>query len=117
MVEDYLGQKINLDLSKHNGTLPPAGYLKGVDLVTEGRFTLQRVLEILAEGYSDDKGDQAATAADTLFALLQEAEKVEIFFGSAVHGDFHGKPAKKRIVGQLADHLTEIGKKVTVYNY
>jgi len=118
MLEGFLGRKIHIDLSSHRGTLPPAGRLKGLDLVTEGRFTLQRVLSLLmSRGNQPEKYGTTPSAAELMADRLLRAEEVEFFIGSIRHRENGITPNKKDLIGRLADYLESEGKKVTIYNY
>ena len=105
--------------------IPPIAEIEGVDLVTEGVITINRVLEY-AKNYLEDnksyeqwsyKKDGASQIARLLF---EEATDINFFVGRAVN-PAHQNPnlpinfnIKMRLVDELATCLTKMGKKIKV---
>lgn len=105
--------------------IPPTAEIEGVDLVTEGIITINRVLSY-AKNYLDDnesykewsyKQDGAAKISRLLF---EEATDINFFVGRAVN-PAHQNPnlpinfnIKMRLVDELADALKKMGKKIKV---
>lgn len=50
IVANHLHEKVETDLNYIDSELPPIGFIKGIDLTTEGVITLRRLIE-LAEEY------------------------------------------------------------------
>ena len=104
-----------------NENVPSIAKIDGVDLVTEGIITLQKVVE-LAEKYAKDssvslelkeKKDGVSLLAEMLF---EQATDINIFFGNAVNHahdsldiDFSTKIS---LVRRLEEYLTGMGKNV-----
>ena len=89
IVSRYLGQKVETCLDYLDPKIPPAGKMKGVDLVTEGVITLGRVME-LSEQMLDgsipvdwkNNKDAATTVTKMMF---EDATDINIFVGRAMN--------------------------------
>ncbi|MDD6467575.1 MAG: SpoIIE family protein phosphatase, partial [Erysipelotrichaceae bacterium] len=90
MVARYLNEEVETDLSYIDPEIPPIGHMKGVDLVTEGVLTFNRVMEIsnhlLEPDYKDvfwlEKKDGASIICRLLF---EEATEIHFFVGRAMN--------------------------------
>jgi hypothetical protein len=121
----YLGTKLIPTLEYLDKEIPPTSSIRGVDLVTEGIVTLNKVVE-LAQDYlgSDDayfgwvyKQDGASLLAKALF---ERNTDLNFFVGCAVN-PAHQDPrlgisisTKLQIVDSLARLLKTMGKRVHV---
>lgn len=116
---------INLtDYQKYN--VPPVGFMKGVDLVTEGLITLNATVEILkkiynaiesGENYSLNEEDGATLVSRM---LIKEATHINIWAGTAVN-PAHQNPnlptefnIKLKVVKDMKHWLERLGKTVTL---
>ena len=122
---EYLGKPLIPKLDFVDPEIPPIAEIEGVDLVTEGVITINRVLEY-AKNYLEDnksyeqwsyKKDGASQIARLLF---EEATDINFFVGRAVN-PAHQNPnlpinfnIKMRLVDELATCLTKMGKKIKV---
>ena len=124
IVSRYLGQKVETCLDYLDPKIPPAGKMKGVDLVTEGVITLGRVME-LSEQMLDgsipvdwkNNKDAATTVTKMMF---EDATDINIFVGRAMN-PAHQNPQlpinfsiKMKIVEVLSSNLEKCGKRVNV---
>jgi hypothetical protein len=104
--------------------VPPIGFIKGIDLTTEGVLTLRKLLE-LSEKYISDtdltpkyftKRDGASMLADILF---EEATHIRFFVGQSINSAHQGLPIditmKLKLVETLAKNLKAVGKTVEVH--
>ncbi len=105
--------------------IPPTAMIEGVDLVTEGVITINRVLEY-AKDYLEDnaryadwsfKKDGASLIARLLF---EEATDINFYVGRAIN-PAHQNPKlpinfniKMRLVEELSGCLIKMGKKIKV---
>jgi hypothetical protein len=119
----YLNKPLTANLAFPDPEIPPTANIDGVDLVTEGVITMNRVLEY-AKNYLDDNSayarwstgkDGASRIARLLF---EEATDINFFVGCAVN-PAHQNPElpinfnlKMRLVEQLSDCLNRMGKRV-----
>ncbi len=122
---NYLGKPLVPSLDFFDPDIPPTATIEGVDLVTEGVITINRVLEY-AKNYLEDnksyedwsyKQDGASKIARLLF---EEATDINFFVGRAIN-PAHQNPnlpinfsIKMRLVDELTECLEKMGKKVKV---
>ena len=107
------------------GDIPPIAHLEGVDLVTEGVITMNRVVEyahdFIGENTQYETWSYGHDGASMICRLLfEEATDINFYVGRAVnpaHQDpnlpvnFH---IKMRLVDELSDALRAMGKRVKV---
>lgn len=119
----YLGKPLTTEQNSSLNDVPSVSVLEGVDLVTEGFLTLQRLLEYcedcredpLMHVYVTKQRDAAARLERMLF---ETATEVNVFFGGAYNGGneeaelFEGD--KEEMVRQLMAILKKAGKKVNI---
>ncbi len=123
IVARQLGKEVGTSFDFPDPSIPPIGFIDGIDLTTEGVVTVRRVLE-LSDVYlspSDcaaktfKKKDGASLLAQLLF---EDSTDVNFFVGQAVNNAHTGLPIettmKLKLIDKLADNLKRMGKKVTV---
>ncbi len=121
----YLHKEIRPSLVFESADVPPTAEIDGVDLVTEGVITINKVLEYAKdylksnESYTDwgYKKDGASLISRMLF---EEATDINFFVGRAIN-PAHQNPElpinfsiKMNLVKELSDCLRQMGKKVKV---
>jgi hypothetical protein len=121
----YLGKKVEATLSFENSDLPPIAKIEGVDLVTEGVITVNRVLEYAKDYLGENtmyehwnyKRDGASLICRMLF---EEATDINFFVGRAIN-PAHQNPdlpinfnIKMNLVEELTKCLRQMGKKIKV---
>ncbi len=125
IVSRYLGKPIKASLSFEKSDVPPIAEIEGVDLVTEGVITINKVLEY-AKNYLDDnesyqqwsfKRDGASLICRLLF---EEATDINFFVGRAIN-PAHQNPElpinfniKMNLVKELSACLEKMGKRIKV---
>ena len=125
LVARYLGKKLESTLDFDDPEIPPIAKIEGVDLVTEGVITINKVLtyarDYLGENtmYMDwsSKRDGASQIAQLLF---EEATDINFYVGRAIN-PAHQNPdlpinfnIKMQLVDELADCLKKMGKRIKV---
>ena len=121
----YLGKPLKATLSFERSDVPPIAEIEGVDLVTEGVITVNKVVQF-AQDYLDAnehyeewslKRDGAALISRMLF---EEATDINFFVGRAVN-PAHQNPnlpinfnIKMNLVNDLSDCLRRMGKRVKI---
>ncbi len=122
---EYLRQDLVPSLESEDPEIPPMARIDGVDLVTEGIITMNKVVTY-AKNYLEDnesyeqwcyKRDGASRIARLLF---EEATDINFYVGKAVN-PAHQNPdlpigfnIKMRLVEELSDSLKKMGKKIKV---
>lgn len=125
MVARYLDKELIPSLDFVDPEIPPIATIEGVDLVTEGIITINKVLAY-AKDYLEDnetyqqwsmKRDGASMIARMLF---EEATDINFYVGKAAN-PAHQNPnlpinfnIKMRLVEELADCLEKMGKRIKV---
>lgn len=121
----FLGKPIRPTLEFVDKEVPPIAYLDGVDLVTEGVITVNKVCEYARDYLGDntfyDKWSVNRDGASLICRLLfEEATDINFFVGRAVN-PAHQNPdlpinfnIKMNLVTELSDSLRKMGKKVKV---
>lgn len=120
IVAGYLNRDVEL-LEAAGQDVPPISRIQGIDLVTEGAITIQK-LKKLAHGYLDpyNRKDKALKDEDgaTLMArlLFKEASRVVLFIGRTTNPAHTGTAAdsgkKLEAVRDICASLREMGKDV-----
>ena len=121
----FLGKPVKASLNFESSDIPPIAEIEGVDLVTEGVITVNRVLEY-AEDYLGDnkhyehwsfKRDGASLICRLLF---EEATDINFYVGRAIN-PAHQNPdlpinfnIKMNLVTELSKCLKKMGKKIKV---
>ena len=121
----FLGKPLKASLNFKASDVPPIAEIEGVDLVTEGVITVNKVLEY-AKDYLDEnkyyehwsfKSDGASLICRLLF---EEATDINFYVGRAVN-PAHQNPdlpinfnIKMNLVEELSKCLKKMGKKIKV---
>ncbi|MGN0474574.1 MAG: SpoIIE family protein phosphatase [Acutalibacteraceae bacterium] len=121
----YLGKPLIPKLDFPDPKIPPIAEIEGVDLVTEGVITMNKVLEYARNYLADNdaysewsyKRDGASQICRLLF---EEATDINFYVGKAIN-PAHQNPdlpitfnIKMSIVQELADCLEKMGKRIRV---
>ena len=120
----YLGKEIKPSLN-FESDLPPTAEIEGVDLVTEGVITVNRVVEyakdFITENVNYEKWEMGRDGAALISRMLfEEATDINFFVGRAVN-PAHQNPdlpinfnIKMNLVKELSDCLRQMGKRIKV---
>ena len=121
----YLGKPIKTSLDFARSDIPPIAEIEGVDLVTEGVITINRVVEYAHDALGENKlyekwsyGHDGASMICRL--LFEEATDINFFVGRAVN-PAHQNPdlpinfnIKMNLVEDLSACLKKMGKRIKV---
>lgn len=125
IVSKYLNKPLKASLSFENSDVPPIAEIEGVDLVTEGVITINRVLEYAKDTIDKnekyDKWSVGRDGASLICRLLfEEATDINFFVGRAVN-PAHQNPdlpinfnIKMNLVEELSSCLKQMGKRIKV---
>lgn len=126
IVAEHLHEKVETELNYVDCDLPPIGYIKGIDLTTEGVLTLRRLIELSEEYLRTDsdvpknylRKDGASLIANFLF---EEATDINFFVGQAVNEAHSNLPInstlKFKLVDTLSENLKKMGKRIEIRYY
>ncbi len=121
----YLGKPLKASLNFERSDVPPIAEIEGVDLVTEGVITINKVIEYAKDVLGDNalyeewnfKRDGASLISRLLF---EEATDINFYVGRAVN-PAHQNPdlpinfnIKMNLVEELSGCLKQMGKRIKV---
>ncbi len=121
----YLHKPLRASLDFNQSDIPPIAYLEGVDLVTEGVITVNRVVEYAKDYLGENKhyehwsykNDGASLISRLLF---EEATDINFYVGRAIN-PAHQNPdlpinfsIKMNLVEELSKSLKQMGKRIKV---
>ena len=121
----YLGKELRPTLNFEKSDVPPIAELEGVDLVTEGVITVNKVLEYAKDYLGENehyehwsfKRDGASLISRLLF---EEATDINFYVGRAIN-PAHQNPdlpinfsIKMNLVAELSECLKKMGKRIKV---
>lgn len=119
----YLGKPLRATLNFERSDVPPIAELEGVDLVTEGVITMNKVIQYAKDYLGDNelyeqwsyKKDGASLISQLLF---EEATDINFYVGRAIN-PAHQNPdlpinfsIKMNLVEELSTSLKKMGKRV-----
>lgn len=121
----YLCKPLKASLNFEESDIPPTAEIEGVDLVTEGVITINRVLEYAKDYLGDNKLYETWSfkkdgASQISRLLFEEATDINFYVGRAIN-PAHQNPdlpinfnIKMNLVDQLSKCLIKMGKKIKV---
>ncbi len=125
IVSKYLGKPIKASLNFVVSDVPPIAEIEGVDLVTEGVITINKVLEYAKDYLLDNKlydkwGYKQDGVSQICRLLFEEATDINFYVGRAVN-PAHQNPElpinfniKMNLVEELSKCLRDMGKRIKV---
>ena len=131
IVSRVLGKRLDVSLDYVDPEIPPIAYMDGVDLVTEGVLTLNRVVQLLrryvknetvSEEFFEelDKNNGASMVAKI---LIEDCTEVHLYVGKAINSAYQNPSLpfdlgiRQNLVEQLKRAIEDMGKQVTVTYY
>lgn len=131
IVSRVLNRPLDVSLDYVDPDIPPIAYMKGIELVTEGVLTLNRVIQLLKryvknETVSEDfflELDKPNGASMVAKMLVEDCTELHLYVGKAINSAYQnpGLPfdlgIRQNLVEQLKHVVEEMGKTVTVTYY
>jgi len=131
VVSRVLNKPMDVSLDYFDPYIPPIAYIDGVDLVTEGVLTLNRVIKLLRryvkkESVVEDffeELDKPNGASMVAKMIIEDCTEIHLYVGRAVNSAYQnpGIPfdlgIRQNMVDQLKAVLEDLGKPVTVTYY
>lgn len=122
---DFLGKNVTPHSDSKDVGIPPTSHIEGVELVTEGMVTLNKVLDYAQDHLGHDLlyeqwGYQKDGAAQIARLLFEEATDINFYVGTAVNPahqnldlPIHFK-IKVNLINELSECLKKMGKRIKV---
>ena len=131
IVSRVLKKKLDVSMDYVDPDIPPIAYMDGIELVTEGVLTLNRVVQLLRryaknETVSEDfflELDKQNGASRVAKMLIEDCTELHLYVGKAINSAYQnpGLPfdlgIRQNLVEQLKTVVEEMGKQVTVTYY
>lgn len=131
IVSRVLNRRLDVSLDYVDPEIPPIAYMDGIELVTEGVLTLNRVIHLLKryvknETVSEDfflELDKPNGASMVAKMLIEDCTELHLYVGKAINSAYQnpGLPfdlgIRQNLVEQLKHTVEEMGKPVTVTYY
>ncbi len=133
VVARVLNEKIDVEMKYFDENVPPIGYIKGIDLVTEGVLTLSATEELVKQYISENDRNKRPEiymdmskkdgATKLMRYLVDETSDIVFMIGAANNpahksgGAIPSHDVKVRIVHDLAKSLEKLGKNVRIEEY
>ena len=131
IVSRILKKRLDVSMDYVDPDIPPIAYMDGIELVTEGVLTLNRVVQLLRryvknETVSEDfflELDKPNGASMVAKMLIEDCTELHLYVGKAINSAYQnpGLPFDLGIRQNLVEHLKtvveEMGKQVTVTYY
>lgn len=131
IVSRVLNKRLDVSMDYVDPEIPPIAYMDGIELVTEGVLTLNRVLQLLKryvknETISEEfflELDKPNGGSMVAKMIIEECTELYLFVGKAINSAYQnpGLPfdlgIRQNLVEQLKNVVEEMGKKVIVTYY
>lgn len=131
IVSRVLKKKLDVSMNYVDPDIPPIAYMDGIELVTEGVLTLNRVVQLLRryaknETVSEDfflDLDKQNGASMVAKMLIEDCTELHLYVGKAINSAYQnpGLPfdlgIRQNLVEQLKTVVEDMGKQVTVTYY
>ena len=126
IVAAYLNKEVIAEHESDDPEVPPISRIDGIDLVTEGVLTLQKLLELSREYLRTDSSipkqftgnNGASKLADMLF---EKGTTIRFYVGQAVNEAYQklqmDSMLKFKLVDRLMEDLKKMGKEVSIRYY
>ncbi len=128
LVAEYLGVEMKPHLEYDDIEIPPTATMEGMDLVTEGVITVNRVLEYAKDYLEDNQsyvkwGFKSDGASKLSRMMFEDATNINFFIGRAIN-PAHQNPnlpinfsIKMQLIIELTEALKKMGKRIQVTYY
>lgn len=131
IVSRELKKRLDVSLDYVDPDIPPIAYLDGIELVTEGVLTLNRVLQLLKryvknESVGEDffaELDKPNGGSMVAKMIIEDCTELHLYVGKAINSAYQnpGLPfdlgIRQNLVEQLKNTVEEMGKPVVVTYY
>ncbi len=131
VVARELQRKLDVSLDYEDSQIPPIAYIEGIDLVTEGVLTLNRVLQLLKQ-YDDNDSitekfflelDKKNGASMVAKMIIEDCTELHLYVGKAINIAYQNPDLpfdlgiRQNLIDQLKQIIEKLGKKVMITYY
>ncbi len=131
IVSRVTGRPLDVSMEYVDPEIPPIAYMKGIELVTEGVLTLNRVIHLLRR-YVDNETiteefflelDKFNGASMVAKMLIEDCTELHLYVGKAINSAYQNPDLpfnlgiRQNLVEQLKHAVEDMGKSVTVTYY
>ena len=115
-----LNRELEVENKDYDKSIPPPGKMEGIDLLTEGLLTLNKVLSLLKKHKPGQIPTEAEDGASRFTRLLLESDSVKFFVGRAFNQAHQSLNlpvdlgVRSQIISQIAEQLKRIKKEVEI---
>ena len=131
IISRTMDKKLTVSLEYNDPDLPPVAYIDGIELVTEGVLTLNRVLKLLKRYVKNESVteefflelDKPNGASMVAKMIIEDCTELKLYVGKAINSAYQnpGLPfdlgIRQNLVEQLKNVVEEMGKTVTIAYY
>jgi len=124
-------RELSVSLNYDDPDIPPIAYIEGIELVTEGVLTLNKVLKLLRRYVKNESVteefflelDKPNGASMVAKMIIEDCTELQLYVGMAINSAYQnpGLPfdlgIRQNLVEQLKHVVEEMGKRVTVTYY
>ena len=131
IVSRVLKKRLDVSMEYVDPDIPPIAYMDGIELVTEGVLTLNRVVQLLRRYVKNEtvseqfflELDKPNGASMVAKMLIEDCTELHLYVGKAINSAYQnpGLPfdlgIRQNLVEQLKTVVEDMGKQVTVTYY
>ena len=118
-----LNRNLETSFEYHDSDIPPISHLKGVNLVTEGLLTLNKVLEFLQNYKQGELLPEGEDGASRLIRLLLKSDQINFLVGRAMNESHQSLNLplelgiRSQVVDRIANYLKKLNKEISIEWY
>ena len=118
-----LDRELETSFEYHDSDIPPTSKIKGIDLVSEGLLTLNKVLDFLRNYKQGELLPEGKDGASRLIRLLLKSDKINFLVGRAMNESHQSLNLplelgiRSQVVDRIANFLKKLNKEVQIEWY
>ncbi len=118
-----LGLELKCDLDYFDKDVPPVGHLEGIDIVTDGLLTLNKVLDYLRDYKQGEMFPKGRDGATCLMQMLLNSDRINLIVGRSMNESHQSLNLplelgiRSQIVDRIANNLKRLNKEVKIEWY
>ncbi|MFW6030168.1 MAG: SpoIIE family protein phosphatase [Halanaerobiales bacterium] len=118
-----LDRELETSFEYHDSDIPPTSKIKGIDLVSEGLLTLNKVLDFLRNYKQGELLPERKDGASRLIKLLLKSDKINFLVGRAMNESHQSLNLplelgiRSQVVDRIANYLKKLNKEVQIEWY